>query len=381
MVTSFGRVEAPFSVLIATPETRPLWTSVPERFLTSEIGPHVRFMNEAYQSERHVKRGEGRTDPEISGLSEFGEIAKLGQAAFMEGVIERVSTDCLTFPFPPTLVDRWVSLSTPAVGLATALQRLTQREQDRLWDALATERKLMVENGIRSSGVPAFLWQVAHKETDRLFAMNPWLADIPMVHIRCQQHENPPLHGLCRGAQMITKVCEDNFFIRLRMMGNSKSFMLSEGLAQPLEKFLHEGFAWQREQRDESSGIRVDPTRWTNLAMKLALLEVAVSASEEIGRNHIEFGVELAKRFSVKHLEAMSAVEHPVCSQRPDTTDMTARERDVFLRICERGEISPSDLSRSFSCLRATERDEIIANLISRDLVTLEDGLLRRSAA
>lgn len=379
--TSVGKVEAPFSLLISTPEPDPLWASVPNQYLLSEVGPHLRFIVEAYQAERRQIKDKGGVDPEVSGISYMKELAELGQGAFAEGVIERVATDSLSFSFPPSLVDRWVSLATPSVGLRTALGRLSQKEESRLWDSLASNRKLMASNGVRSSGVPAFFWQIQHQDLTPLFQESPWLADIPMLALQTQEREEPPLHGLCKGPQQITKLCEDLFYIRLRQMKRPKTFYPSEQALEPLKKFLKNAREWQAGADGEKLANGLLLSHMVDLALKLSLLEVSVSKGKDVDRIKVEYGLELAKRFLVKHVATLSAIEHTGASRFPDTTDMTDRERAAFLKICEKGPMSASALARSFSKMLAAERDEIIANLVSRNLVSFQGGILQRIAA
>jgi hypothetical protein len=379
--TSVGTVEAPFSLLISTPEPDPLWVSVPNQYLLSDIGPHLRFMVEAYQAERSQSKNSGRVDPEVSGISHLKELAELGQGAFAEGVIERAATDSLSFPFPPSLVDRWVSLATPSIGLRTALDRLTQKEESRLWDSLASNRKLMAENGVRSSGVPSFFWQVQHDDLVPLFKQCPWLSDIPLLAVKMQEREEAPLHGLCKGPQLISKLCEDLFYIRLRQMKRPKTFYPSEQVMEPLRKFLAQTRDWQKEAEVDTLKNCLLPSRMIDLALKLTLLEVAVGRKKEIEKSKVEYGLELAKRFLVRHLTTVSGIDDPVTCSRPDTTDMTGRERAAFLKICEKEALSPTELARSFSRMLASERDDIIASLLSRNLITFDQGILRRAAA
>ena len=379
--TSVGKVEAPFSLLISTPEPDPLWVSVPNQYLLSDVGPHLRFIVEAYQAERRQVKESGRVDPEISGLSHMKELAELGQGAFAEGVIERAATDSLSFPFPPSLVDQWVSLATPSVGLRSALERLTKKEESRLWDSLASNRKLMAENGVRSSGVPSFFWQVQYDELGSLFKGSPWLSDIPLLAVQMQEREEAPLHGLCKGPQLISKLCEDLFYIRLRQMKRPKTFYPSEHVLEPLRKFLAQTRDWQKEVEVDSFKNCLLPSRMIDLALKLTLLEVAVGRKKEIEKSNVEYGLELAKRFLVRHLSTVSAIGDPGTCSLPDTTDMTDRERAAFLKICEKEPLPPTELARSFSRMLASERDDIIASLLSRNLITFDQGILRRATA
>ncbi|MDF1658105.1 MAG: hypothetical protein P1U58_10880 [Verrucomicrobiales bacterium] len=367
--------------MISTPEPDPLWVSVPNQYLLSDVGPHLRFIVEAYQAERRQVKESGRVDPEISGLSHMKELAELGQGAFAEGVIERAATDSLSFPFPPSLVDQWVSLATPPVGLRSALERLTKKEESRLWDSLASNRKLMAENGVRSSGVPSFFWQVQHDELGSLFKGAPWLSDIPLLAVQMQEREEAPLHGLCKGPQLISKLCEDLFYIRLRQMKRPKTFYPSEQVMEPLRKFLAQTRDWQKEVEVDTFKNCLLPSRMIDLALKLTLLEVAVGRKKEIEKSNVEYGLELAKRFLVRHFSTVSAIGDPGTCSLPDTTDMTDRERAAFLKICEKGALSPTELARSFSRMLASERDDIIASLLSRNLITFDQGILRRATA
>ena len=74
---------------------------------------------------------------------------------------------------------------------------------------------------------------------------SPWLTDIPMLALQIQEREEPPLHGLCKGPQLITKLCEDLFYIRLRQMKRPKTFYPSEQAMEPLRKFLKKAREWQ----------------------------------------------------------------------------------------------------------------------------------------
>jgi hypothetical protein len=196
-----------------------------------------------------------------------------------------------------------------------------------------------------------------------------------------QEWEEPPLHGLCKGPQLISKLCEDLFYIRLRQMKRPKTFYPSEQVMEPLRKFLAQARDWQKEVEVDTLKNCLLPSRMIDLALKLTLLEVAVGRKKEIEKSKVEYGIELAKRFLVRHLSTLSAVGGPATASQPDTTDMTDRERAAFLKICEKEALSPTELARSFSRMLASERDDIIASLLSRNLVTFEGGVLRRVAA
>ena len=164
-------------------------------------------------------------------------------------------------------------------------------------------------------------------------------------------------------------------------MKRPKTFYPSEQAMEPLRKFLKKAREWQAGADVEILENCLLPSRIFELALKLSLLEVSVAKGQDVDRIKVEYGLELAKRFLVKHVATLSAVEHSGASRLPDTTDMTDRERAAFLKICEKGPISASELARSFSKMLASERDEIIANLVSRNLVSFQSGILQRIAA
>ena len=93
--TTFGSFEAPFSLLLVTPETEPVWSEVPVRFLTHEFEATMMFCLETYLKQKQMegrKKGEDASDTQLKGAAELAE------RLYVDRMVERITTNSILFP-------------------------------------------------------------------------------------------------------------------------------------------------------------------------------------------------------------------------------------------------------------------------------------------
>src|SRR5690606_9662443 len=110
------------------------------------------------------------------------------------------------------------------------------------------------------------------------------------------------------------------------------------------------------------------------LALKFTSILTILDRKREPEMLEVMLGLELAKRAAIRRYRILQAAlpqqeEEP----GPHLEGLSPREREVFLRVVERGGLTKTELGRSFNRMRKEERDEILAALCSRKLLKLED--------
>lgn len=381
LAVSSGRVSAPFSTMVLTPERLPIWIEIPNRFLASDLGYRLEFLIENYEAARRELEQSAPSESSQGVVSVLHAEAKAAQSIIADGISDHVWTDTLGLPFPRSVLDNRISISTPPIGLFSALRALGEAERMRLWNCLSAERPVFSPGDGKRSGIPSFLWQVFHGESQDLFKEFPWLLQLPALLIRSQHQECPPIHGLSKSAASISKLNEDLFFHRYGMKGKTKTFVPSESAMVPISEFLEVVRLWRQENESDEAEIFFS-SRWTmTLGLKLALLLCVVEGEAQVERRFVQYGIELAKHLVVESGRNLSAAHRLGIQCAADTTDMNERERAVYLKICQKQGITPADLSRSFHSLRKKERDQIVSSLLSRRLIRIEGELLLQNAA
>ncbi|MCB1064292.1 MAG: hypothetical protein KDN20_15420, partial [Verrucomicrobiae bacterium] len=216
--TTFDSIEPPFSLLLVTPEKDPIWTEVPVRFLTHEFDSSMRQSLESYLIQRKMEGCKKGEDPADTSLKSAAELAN---RLYMDGMVERITTSSVLFPFPRSLIDNHVLLSTPPVGIRRALRQLETLQKFRLENSLSTGSRLVAPDGVRSSGVPSFYWQVCNKELPLLLKENPWLIGTPFIALETSKPGKPQLDPLASCVLNLLNRCRDLVAKRHAIMGNS----------------------------------------------------------------------------------------------------------------------------------------------------------------
>jgi hypothetical protein len=94
-----------------------------------------------------------------------------------------------------------------------------------------------------------------------------------------------------------------------------------------------------------------------------------------------QLGLELAKRLAVRRHRILSAaIPTDEAKMAPNLSGLTSRERALFLRVVERDGLSKTELGRSFNRMGKEERDEILANLVFRNLVEIRENFVFKVA-
>ena len=219
--TTLGSFEAPFSLLLVTPETDPIWTHVPVRLLTSEFEAHCRHALEVYQTQ---KRLEGKGLDQDAADTEHKTMAELGEQMFVNGTVERVTSSNLRFPFPKSLIDNHVLLTTPGPGVRRGLKSLSKDKRYELELSLSSGHRLVASDGVRSSGVPSFYWQVPKGEAAKLFQDNLWLCSAPFLMLEAAQPGTPLVNIRQQSVSMLQRLCQHLLDHRYLAMGRGRKF-------------------------------------------------------------------------------------------------------------------------------------------------------------
>jgi hypothetical protein len=378
--TTFASIEPPFSLLLITPEAEPVWTEVPVRFLTHEFNASMRQSLEWYLNQRAMEGCKKGEDPSDTSLKDAADLAK---RLYMDGMVERISTSSVLFPFPRSLIDNHVLLSTPPVGIRRALQQLEPLQKYRLENALSTATRLVAPDGVRSSGVPSFYWQVSKAELPQLLIENPWLIGVPFLAIEAATPGKAQLNSSASCVLDLLNHCRELVAKRHAIMGNSRPIQIDDKSYRPCASFLEEA------QRDESLagvGTMLSPRRIVELGLKFTSILTVLNDKRQAELLEVILGLELAKRAARRRhrilQDALSEGDEQLEQHREGHLEgLSIRERSVFLRIVEKDGLTKTELSRSFNRMRSEERDKIIANLYSRKLLKFEDGKLLPSVA
>lgn len=99
-------------------------------------------------------------------------------------MVERITTTSVLFPFPRSLIDNHVLISTPPTGILKALRQLAPLQKAQLENALSTSARLVAPDGLRSSGVPSFYWQISENDLPQLLQENAWLTGVPFAVVQ-----------------------------------------------------------------------------------------------------------------------------------------------------------------------------------------------------
>lgn len=374
--TTFGSIEPPFSLLLVTPVAEPVWTEVPIRFLTHEFDASMRQSLQAFLIQRETQDSRKDEDPSDTSLKSAAELAN---RLCVDGLVERISTSSVLFPFPRSLIDNHVLITTPPVGIRRALRQLEPLQKFRLENALSTGARLVAPDGVRSSGVPSFYWQITKNQLPLLLKENPWLVGIPFIALESARHGKALLDPSSPSVDDLLHRCRELVAERHVTMGNSRTIYTDSKTFRPCQKFLKK--AHQKEGLAEDNKM-LSPLRILELALKFTSILTILDRKREPEMLEVMLGLELAKRAAIRRYRILQAAlpqqeEEPA----PHLEGLSPRERDVFLRVVERGGLTKTELGRSFNRMRKEERDEILAALCSRKLLKLEDGKVFSSVA
>jgi hypothetical protein len=289
----------------------------------------------------------------------------------MDGMVERITTSSVLFPFPRSLIDNHVLITTPAVGIRRALGQLEPLKKFQLENALTTGARLVAPDGVRSSAVPSFYWQVSKEELPLLLKENPWLVGTPFVALESTHPGRTPLDPLGSSALDHLYRCQELVAARHAIMGNGRRIQLDEKALRPCRKFLEEA------QQDDSL-TDIDtlllPRRIVELGLKFTSVLTILEKRSQPELHEVILGLELAKRTTLRrHQILQSAFSQEDEQPSPHLEGLSQREREVFLRVVERSGLTKTELGRSFNRMRKEERDEILINLTSRRLLKLEN--------
>ena len=373
--TTFGSIEPPFSLLLVTPERNPVWPEVPVRFLTHEFEASMRQCLETYLRQRQMegcKKGEEPSDTSLK------DAANLADRLCVDGMVERITTNSVLFPFPRSLIDNHVLITTPLGGLRRALGQLQPLQKYRLENALSTGSRLVAPDGIRSSGVPSFYWQIAKDDLVPFLRDNPWFAGIPAVILETAKPGAAFLDPLKGCVATLLQLSRDLVARRHAAMGQAKTIYSDGKTFQPYRAFLEAAQA--SDVAEDSKGVP-SARSIAELGMKFTALLTLLEKKHQPDSLEVNLGLELAKRVTRHRLRILADYPDDDASNAIDLDGLSIRDRAVFLRIVEREGLSKTELGRSFSRMRKDERDEILTRLVTRNLVVMDAGnIYARSA-
>ncbi len=373
--SALGVLRPPFSLLLVTPESDAIWPRIPTRFLVDDFENTMRSFSKV-NLHQQAEQGDGEDDkpchPDAERIANTVETAK---AVYADKVTERITTPSLEMPFPRVPFDHHVLLTTPSAGLCRAFRQLSPGNKIRLEHALSSGTPLRPRAGEESCAAPSFYWQVAQGEARRFLEENPWFVGLPFLVL---ESDSPGVAALAPDGGSTAEIqrrCLELFVMRHQAMRRPNTFSVEARAFQPVHEFLTAAQQWQNRSA-EPSPIR--PAKVVEMALRFALLFTVLDKKPEPDQAAALFGLELAKRLYVRHLKTLGKLFPVPPSQLPDMDGLSERELAVFLRICERPGLTPSELSRSFRRLRQAERDQVLATLMGRELIELKDGKLYR---
>ena len=366
--TTFGSIEPPFSLLLVTPERNPVWPEVPVRFLTHEFEASMRLCLETYLRQRQMegcKKGEEPSDTSLK------DTADLADRLCVDGMVERITTNSVLFPFPRSLIDNHVLITTPPGGLHRALHQLQSLQKYQLENALSTGSRLVAPDGIRSSGVPSFYWQIARDDLAPLLRDNPWFAGVPGVILETAKPGAAFLDPSKGSAAALLHLSKDLVTRRHAAMGKGQTIYTDGKTFQPYRNFLKVA---QASEVAEDSKAAPSARSVAELGMKFTALLTLLEKKRQPDSLEVNLGLELAKRVTRHRLRFLDACPGNAASNDVNLDGLSTRDRAVFLRIVEREGLSKTELGRSFSRMRKDERDGILTKLVTRNLVTIDAG-------
>ena len=373
--TTFASIDPPFSLLIVTPEADPVWPEVPVRFLTHEFDASMHQCLEAYLIQKKMEGCKKGQDPSDTSLKNAAELA---DRLYVDGMVERITTGSVLFPFPRSLIDNHVLLTTPAVGLRKALRQLEALQKFHLENALSTGTRLVAPDGVRSSGVPAFYWQVSKKDLASLLKENPWLTGVPFVILETAKpglaHLNTPLPCVVD----LHRRCQRLVGERHAARGVGRCITTDDKTFHPYRDFLEEA---QASGSEDLYDRFLSPRMITELGLKFTSVLTVLEKKRQPDTLEIQLGLELAKRLAVRRHRVLSAaIPADEAKTAPNLSGLTSRERALFLRVVERDGLTRTELGRSFNRMGKEERDGILANLVFRNLIEIREKSVFKAA-
>lgn len=373
--TTFASIEPPFSMLIVTPEADPVWPEVPVRFLTHEFNASMHQCLEAYLIQKRMEGCKKGQDPSDTSLKNAAELA---DRLYVDGMVERITTGSVHFPFPRSLIDNHVLLTTPPVGLRRSLRQLEPLQKFHLENALSTGTRLVAPDGVRSSGVPAFYWQIAKKDLAPLLKENPWLTGVPFVILETSKPGMAHLNTSIPCVVDLHKQCQKLVGERHAARGVGRCITTTDKTFHSYRDFLVEG---------QASGCNVhhahylSPRMIAELGLKFTSVLTVLGKKRQPDNLEAQLGLELAKRLAVRRHRILSAaIPADEAETAPNLSGLNSRERALFLRVVERDGLTKTDLGRSFNRMSKEERDGMLANLVSRNLVEIREGSVFKAA-
>ena len=180
-------ITPPFNLLAVTPETEPVWTGVPLRFLGSGIEKRV---EQQLLLQRAQEREGKREDVAVRAVLPELWLRRVHEATglqMLRQIADSLVCDQVSAPFRRPPIDRAVSLTTPRRGLLRTLAELSPL--DRVW----LEDSLLGVQCLRHGrptpgppGRPSFFWQVPEADARNFFRQHGhWLRRVPFVMVHC----------------------------------------------------------------------------------------------------------------------------------------------------------------------------------------------------
>ncbi len=373
--TTLGFLDPPFSLLLVTPERDPVWTGVPIRLLTGDLAPsfhpHTRTSN--------TSRGQGNatTDkkvlPSHKNLSADpkNESNATGEA-YAKFISERITSGALKPPFARLPMDHHLTLTTPPTGLLRGFRQLALEDKIRIENALCSKSPIIFSNDFLPSAVPSFYWSIPRNDLAKFLGENPWFVDVPFLMLESECPGNPvldPNRG-CLGT--IVRQNLALFLHRHHAQSSGRCVVADSDCFTPVRHFLRRGQEWEAKVDQKS---QISARMVAELALRFAMVFALIEGGPALDGNAVNCGLALAKKLALRHCRTLS-VHTPNSSGQPEATPdpsgLGARERSVYLRICERPGMTLSELGRSFNRMSKDERDRIVAVLVGRNLVRLE---------
>lgn len=365
--TTFGSVEPPFSLLLVTPEKEPVWSEVPVRFLTHEFDASLRQSLEMYLNQKKMEGSKKGEEPSDTSLK---DVAELANRVCVNGMAERITTPSVIYPFPRSLIDDHVLITTPPTGIRRALRQLEPIQKFQLENALSTSSRLPTPDKVTASGVPGFYWQIGKEDLPTLLRENSWLIGVPFAALETSKSGNAVLDPQSSPAIDLLLRCRDLAAKRHVTLGNSRRFQTDGKTFRPYQDFLEQA---QREERSCENETILPPRRIAELGLKFTSILTVIEGKRQPEMLEVGLGLELAKRTAIRRHRILQAALHQPEDEKPlpHLEGLSSRARAVYLRIVERSGLSKTELGRSFNRMRKEERDEILSILAIRNLIEI----------
>ncbi|MFT5469590.1 MAG: hypothetical protein ACI8UO_004711, partial [Verrucomicrobiales bacterium] len=369
---SHATITPPFHFMVLTPEAKPLWLDVAMRYLARDL---ERSLTERLTQEC-VKTKSTRSDKTTAeGAEEEKQLLALTAALEQaRRVAVQVVSEQITPPLASSPLDGHLTLLTPPQGLGSALSKLSPEQLVRLEETLRRVVK-PDPNSKTGSTAPSLFWQLPTKQAGAFFRHHRWLRSLPFLLLECPETGFPMLDGESNVKTTIARMCEQFFDERLRHAAKPRSIRPRTKDLKPVMQFLEEGQRWEA---TESLPI---PALWmAELAVKFTLIMARMGDDESPQLVLYEQGLEMAKYFIRKHLQNLSAHFRPSPADRAEITELSKRDRQVYLKICEKGPTSKAKLRRSMNGVLADELNDAVVCLLSRGLIVNDGNQLRQNA-